>query len=124
MAWEHKFLTDIQVISVDVTGRVDRELWEQQVRESVKEAAARSCFRFLVDYRLAEMRLHLIDLYERPAVYGEAGMPRWARIALMLPSAGKDPEFIETVTANHGYSVKVFTDTEEAITWLNRPKGP
>jgi hypothetical protein len=123
MAWEHKFLADLEILSVDVTGRVDRDLWEQQVSDSVREAVTASCFKFLVDYRRAEMKLHLIDLYERPAVYMESGMPRWARIALMLPSAGRDPEFIETVTANHGYSVRVFTDTEEAIGWLNRPKG-
>jgi hypothetical protein len=121
MAWEHEYSPESHILFVTVTGFVDRALWERQLKVSIQEAKAHSCFRFLVDYRQAEMKLGLIDLYERPAYYGEAGMPRTARIAIMFAPTEKDTEFVETVTANRGYSVKTFEDGDQAIAWLRRP---
>ena len=118
MAWEHQYSAELQILIVNVTGLVDRLLWERQLRSSIQEADTYSCYRFLVDYRKAELRLDLVDLYDRPALYEETGMPRTARIAIMLGPNRKDSQFIETVTANRGYSVRIFEDRDEAIAWL------
>jgi len=121
MAWEHTYSEESRILFVTVTGMVDRPLWEIQLRVSIKEAVSHSCFRFLVDYRQADLRLGLIDLYERPSTYEVAGMPRSARIAILFAPGTKDTEFIETVTSNRGYAVKVFADRDEAAAWLTRP---
>ena len=121
MAWEHVYSPDSRILTVTVTGLVNRPLWEEQLRASIQEAVRHSCFRFLVDYRQAELRLNLIDLYERPAFYETAGMPRSARIAILFAPATKDTEFIEHVTANRGYAVKIFSEEDEAFAWLTRP---
>jgi len=48
-------------------------------------------------------------------------MPRTARIALLFAEGTRDTEFIETVTANRGYMVKVCRDRDDAVAWLRRP---
>ena len=121
MAWEHMYSAESHILIVTVTGLVDRHLWEAQLRASISEAVSHSCFRFLVDYRQADMQLGLIDLYERPSYYEEAGMPRSARIAILFAPGTKDTEFVETVTSNRGYAVKTFADRHEAVAWLTRP---
>ena len=123
MAWEHRYLPESRILVVTVTGLVTRPLWERQLRASLEEAVHNACYRFFVDYRQADVKLGLIDLYERPATYEVVGMPRSARIALMFRPGAKDTEFIQTVTANRGYSVRIFENQEEAIAWLTRPGG-
>jgi hypothetical protein len=123
VGWEHRYSPESRVLFVTVTGLVTRPLWERQLRESIEEAVRNDCFRFFVDYRQAEVRLGVIDLYERPAYYEVAGMPRSARIAILFAPGAKDTEFIQTVSANRGYSVRVFGSEDEAIAWLTRPGG-
>jgi SpoIIAA-like len=121
MAWVHTYVKESHILLVTVTGLVDRRAWETQLRASISEAVSHSCFRFLVDYRQADLQLGLIDLYERPSYYEEAGMPHSARIAILFAPGTKDTEFVETVTSNRGYAVKTFADRDEAVDWLTRP---
>ena len=118
MPWHHVYAPAAHILHVHVSGTVDRDAWERQLRSSLQEAARHSCWRFLVDYRRAAVRLGFLDLYDRPAFFEEAGMPRNARIALLFAPGTPDTEFIETVTANRGYAVKVFPSPEEARAWL------
>lgn len=120
MAWRHSFCAETQILFVTVTGLVDRSIWECQLRASLQEANSHFCYRFLVDYRQAELRLHLVDLFDRPTSYQKAGMPHAARIAILYPPTEKDSEFIETVMENRGYAVKIFESEEKAIGWLSR----
>ena len=120
MAWKHEFSTELQILFVAVTGLVDRASWEHQLRVCLREANSHSCYRFLVDYRAAELRLSRIDLFDRPTFYQEVGMPRAARIAIMFPPTEKDTKFIESVADNRGYSVRAFENSDEAIAWLRR----
>ncbi len=122
MSWKNVYVPDTHIIHVTVSGLVDRRQWEKQLPSSIKEAALHSCYRFLVDYRKADLQLGLLDLYDRPAYYEKAGMPRSARIALLFAPTAKDTDFIETVTSNRGYSVRVFREMEPAVVWLR--EGP
>jgi hypothetical protein len=118
MPWKNVYAPDNHIIHVHVSGLVDRPQWEKLLQSSLKEAALHSCYCFLVDYREAELRLGLLDLYDRPSYYEKVGMPHNARIALLFAPSAKDTDFIETVTSNRGYSVRVFREIEPAAVWL------
>ena len=118
MPWEFEYLRESQVLLVRVTGTVDVASWENQLRTSVEEAAKHSCLRYLVDYRKSNMVLTVADLYDRPKYYSKVGMPHQARIALLIAEPDGDKDFVESVTANRGFLVRVFDATEPALTWL------
>lgn len=118
MPWEFEYLPESHVLSVRVTGIVDMESWEQQLRTSVEEAAKYSCLRYLVDYRQSSVRMTMADLYERPKYYTRVGMPHHARIALVIPPPAREKDFVESVTSNRGFLVRVFDSPEPALEWL------
>jgi hypothetical protein len=122
--FRHDFLEDVRIILVTVTGTVTRASWEKQLRASLKEAAKHSCYRFLVDFSKAVMRVGFVDLYDRPRLYEESGMPKTARIAIVLPPEAEDRDFIETVTGNRGFTVKVFSELEPGRKWLAPSREP
>ena len=118
MPWEFEYLQESQVLSVRVTGTVDIASWENQLRTSVEEAAKHSCLRYLVDYRKSNMALTVADLYDRPKYYSKVGVPHHARIALLITHPGREKDFVESVTSNRGFLVRVFDAPEPALTWL------
>ncbi len=120
MPYQHAYDQKNHLILVTVTGEVTRKSWEDLLKESLRQAAEHSCYHFLVDYRNADVRLGFVDLYDRPRFYEEVGMPKTARIALILSPHVEDRDFMETVSANRGFAVKVFIEMEPAADWLGR----
>jgi len=118
MPWEITHLKDPDVLSIRVWGEVTISTWQRQVKESIERAQALSCSLYLVDYRDANMKMSFLDLFNRPQFYAEAGLPHVARIALIFREGYREANFIELVTENRGYLVRVFTSPEAAIAWL------
>lgn len=123
MPWDIQYHPGHDVLFVRVTGVVDLSSWEIQLRESVEEASRHSCTRYLADYRDSDLRMTMSDLYERPAAYARVGMPHNARIALVFPPLVGDRDFVELVTRNRGYFVRVFSSPEPALEWLTGGSG-
>ncbi len=76
-------------------------------------------YEILVDTREAEPALSMVDIFQ----LGEAlaGHPSLRRSKIAFLKSKKDSqqaEFLETITANRGVRAQVFTDFEEAVTWL------
>ena len=118
MPWETGYLKVPGVLSVRVWGEVTPSTWRHLLEESIKQARVRSCIRFLIDYRESDIKMSLVELFNRPAAYAELGMTRQARIALIFEDGYSDIDFIETVTQNRCYNVKVFNSPETALSWL------
>jgi len=120
MPWEITHLKDPSILSVRVWDDVTVSTWRRQVKESIERAQALSCAHYLVDYRDANMKMSFVDLFNRPQFYAEEGLPHNARIALIFGEGYGEANFIELVTGNRGYQVKVFSSPEPAIAWLTR----
>ncbi len=118
MPCEYSYSEPSGVLSVRVWGEVTASTWREQVKKSIEQAQAHSCIRFLIDYRESDMKMSLVELFKRPAVYAELGMPREARIALIFKDGHPDVNFIEAVAQNRFYNVKVFNSPETALSWL------
>ena len=73
--------------------------------------------RVFVDLLQSELRLNAADIYWVPKKLESHGLRRH-RAALLFREIGSDEEFLETVCANRGIGVKVFTDPDQALAWL------
>jgi hypothetical protein len=121
MAWQQTYAPDLHVLLINVDGTLEKPLWQRQTLAALQEGVINhACYRALVDYRQARLRISGIDLYERPLFYEHIGIPYCARIALMYPPGQQDIATIQEVTADRGYNVKVFQDEKEAMVWLTQ----
>lgn len=50
-------------------------------------------------------------------------LDRAARVAILASPDDTSHNFIETINRNAGYNVRVFTEEDAAITWLEKPKS-
>ena len=123
MLSEMKFMPSEQILSVKVTGVITYNEWEDILRGLIRESARWACFRYLIDYRSAELRLSLIDLYKRPETYQMYGLDTRVRIGVTFPAGFTEGKFYELISLSRGYQVKVFDSTDPAIRWLTADRS-
>ena len=83
--------------------------------QAAREAGSRQV---LCDERSLEYRLNMLDTFAA-GEFISAQAPRVARIAIVCQSAGLNAaKFYETVTTNRGLRLRVFTQVDEADSWL------
>ena len=100
------------------TGTLDLKTIAQFAKAIAAAAQTHDCKRFLNDMRKAKVDFSTVELYRMPGVLDASGLdPSWRR-AIIASKQLKDYRFFETVAQNQGYSVRVFTDPDEALTWL------
>ncbi|MBN1913856.1 MAG: hypothetical protein JW788_05580 [Candidatus Omnitrophica bacterium] len=104
-------------------GKLDHEVVKEFAKEIARVVSEHDCKRFLNDNSKVELDLSVIEIYELPGFLDTAGMDRSWKRALIVPGLSKDYIFFETVANNYGYTVKLFTDKESAISWLKEGKG-
>jgi hypothetical protein len=106
-------------IKTTVTGVLDLAVSRQTLVDIASEIEKPSEHEILVDTRNAEAALSMVDLFELGKALAAYPSLLRSKIALLAPMRDiKQTEFFETTTANRGVRVSMFTDFEEAITWL------
>jgi hypothetical protein len=89
----------------------------QQLRQ---ECEARGCFRVLIEERLEGPRLRTLDVFQI-ASQGVVGASRIDAMAFVDVNAEGDlMKFAETVAANRGLPIRLFSSVSDAKTWLQR----
>ena len=76
------------------------------------------CNRILNDMRQAKLTKGTIDIYNMPKIASASGIDTHCKRALVVSEHSSDFHFLETVFINQGHNVKMFTDIEEAMSWL------
>jgi hypothetical protein len=72
-----------------------------------------------MDTREAEVELSITDLYQLGEALSNHPSLRQSKIAILGPKQRADKmDFFETVAVTCGANIKMFTDFEQAITWL------
>ena len=106
-------------VKTTVTGVLDFAVSKQALLEIASQVEQPGEYELLLDIREAETVLSVVDMFELGQALAVHPSLRRSKIALL--TAMNDAEqagFLEIVTANQGVRAKVFTDFEEAITWL------
>jgi len=118
--WKFTYLNDAKITLVQVLGEITAPTWRRLLADSIEQAHKQPCDRYLVDYRRANVKMSVIDLYNRPKYYAQTKMSHDVRVALVFSEGYQEADFIEAVTQNRDYQVKVFTASEPAIVWLTQ----
>jgi hypothetical protein len=106
-------------IKTTVTGVLDFAVSKQALLEIASQIEQPGEYEILVDTREAEPALSMIDIFQLGEALAAHPSLRRSKIAFLKSKKdSQQAEFLENITANRGVRAQVFTDFEEAITWL------
>lgn len=106
-------------ILVQVFAPMDSDVGRRGSQAATVLAKEKGINRFLIDSRLVPNVQTVSRNYE--FAYRELdnlGFPRDSRTALLVAPNDSSHDFMETLFKNAGYSVRLFRDAAEAVTWL------
>jgi len=112
--------TEHQLINVVLEGTIDTEAGAQIRADTLHTAEEHGFHRLLFDARKASLDFKTTDLHEFAAKPETEGVTRQYKRAIVHSGQEDDFRFYETVSINRGYTVRHFTDTKEAVTWLTQ----
>ncbi len=112
---------DIDCIELIVEGVFNMARLKQIALEVAKLSGESGCQRILNDMSRATIEVSLTEAYSSPQQMDESGICRSTRRALVVPPDFDLARFLETVTRNRGHNLKVFTERDEALNWLQAP---
>jgi hypothetical protein len=116
-----KYNNELSIIeSVLVDQVTNKDLLEHEA-QCIALAKENESTRIITDAKQATLEMSVVDLYGLPEFYGDQGLNRFVRIAVLPPTSGpgKDlVDFYETVSLNRGWTVGIFEERQEALDWL------
>jgi hypothetical protein len=121
VSWAASYVLDKATVVVNGTGRLCFEDMKGIAKGANDLLQENKASRVLLDCSDAFLDVKLVDVFYLPECYNEIGVPRTARIALILPKGGQPSgifEFYETVCRNKGYICKLFKTQQSAEQWL------
>lgn len=99
----------------------DAELAVELTRTAVDHAGDAEVRGYLVDMRGTRNVASEISDYELAYAGFEAlGLPRYARVALLVDDGDRSRDLFETLASNAGYGLRVFREEAAARQWLQR----
>jgi hypothetical protein len=106
-------------IKTAVTGTLDFAVSKQALLDIASQIEQPGEYEILVDTREAESALSIVDIFQLGEALAAHPSLRRSKIAFLKSMKdSQQAEFLKTITANRGVRAQVFTDFEQAITWL------
>jgi hypothetical protein len=121
MPWTIQLLDAPKAVCVQACGAMKLVLIRQIAGEALAVAASHGVRQFLVDNREMEPQLSTLEVHELPDMLEHMGLGRRDRAAVVYTKSApkaEDFRFFETTAINRGFSIRLFTDLDQAITWL------
>jgi hypothetical protein len=122
MPWSFDFMATHQVLLVTISAPFTEKDLKPMIIAALEELSKRGSLRCLVDYRASGFRPTVMDLYKRPDLYEQLGVPHSARLEAVIGREFTDSGFAEDVVQNRGYKGRFFDSVDAAIRWLS--EGP
>jgi hypothetical protein len=119
--WNIAYWDEGKIVPVTASGVLNLALIKKASSEAIATAAQHGATKYFVDNRGMVPDVATIDIYNLPKALGELGLQRTDKVALVYSQSSpkkEDFEFFETVAANNGFSIRLFTAVEAAIEWL------
>ena len=121
MPFTVKYNKELSIIESELVDQVTNKDLLKHEELCIVLAKENGSTRILTDAKQATLEMSVFDLYGLPEFYGDQGLQRSVRIAVLPPisEAGKDlVDFYETVSLNRGWIVGIFEERQEALDWL------
>ncbi len=119
-----RYNPETDIIEITVKGLANQEELKEVFSQGIQLAKEKNCFRFLNDFREANIQMSTMDLYKLPEILSEISTPlgipasKLRRALVISPSYTRDATFAEDVAVNRGQHAKFFHNVEEAKEWL------
>jgi len=110
-----------------VTGENTPQTCLAYLAEIRRASADRGCSTILVEEDLAGPGLPMLDLYQIVETGGEnsrSTMRRIAYVDVRCQARSGNARFIETVSRNRGFNLRIFPTVREAAAWLSESAFP
>jgi len=120
-----KFNSELGIVESEFSDLVTDEELEAEAVQSIALARENGTNLYLSDATQATFRVAIASVFDLPAVHDDHKLARPVRIAVLPPASEEGKEvvkFYETVCVNRGWSVKLFSDRNEALEWLLQSK--
>ncbi len=114
----YEYIRDQDYIHVTVLGLNKASQDSHRFSKLVEYLDKYNCKKCLYDYRKGQFEIDVWTAYNRPHIAKKFNLPRDIKIAAVYQKITEDITFNETVFRNQGYSVRAFTDFQEATDWL------
>ncbi len=124
MGYELSYNQERDLIVGRVEGKIDPALVKAMASELAELVASSGCRKLLNDLRRADTTPSAFDVYDMPRIVDKQGVPIACRRALLVSEPSGDFAFLETVSVNVGQQVRIFTDLEASLEWLEESKMP
>lgn len=108
-------------ICVRISGQLDRASVHPIVEAVARLTRERGCTAIINDLRDTDVKLGTVDLFEISRLVDRSGVAAGVPRATIVKENHELAGFYETVNANLGHRVRVFTDLDEARAWLGTP---
>lgn len=121
MNWSIQFDAASEQIVVISRGVLNADQVRAKARAIIDAIQRHGAKRVLVDDREMSVEIGTVDIYRLPELFSSLNLDRSARVALVISSASRqvgDYAFLETVSHNSGYQIRLFTDIDAARQWL------
>ena len=119
MKWEFHYHKEPDYLEVIVSGALSNNELNQMAIERWNELRKFDCKKVLFDFTQITNILSTVELYHRPEQSEKVGVLRKNYTAAVVPEIYlQDFQFMETVYQNRGFDLNVFTNREDAITYL------
>jgi hypothetical protein len=116
--WKIEYLAEENILLVTTKGQMDVSSANAMVKDVAEKVLEFQCFAHIVDHRQTTFLFQLSDYYDRPTINEKLGVSRQFKTAMVFSRLTEDTKFMQTVFTNRGYTVRHFTDMEEAKAWL------
>lgn len=121
MSYNITLSEDGQYIISRMTGPVTAELARESSMELHRMCREHNIKRVLTDVRDVPNTLNISQNYEYAYKdMEELGLQRDVRVAILASPDDRSHDFVETVSRNAGYNVRVFHAENAALAWLNK----
>lgn len=118
MPYKVGYNKELNYIEAKIEGAFSLSILKELAADVAKIIEKYGCERILNDMRLAKLAQGVFDIYDMPKVARNAGVEINCKRALVVRDQSSGFDFLETVFINQGHRVKLFTDIEEAKSWL------
>lgn len=120
MERELEYLEDKDIVIVKATGVYELSAEIDTIKRIASKLEEHNCSRLLIDFRAANIIARTVDIFERPKAYGNHGIERPLRAAIVCKELNDDLRFYRTVCLNRGWIVDIFDDYDAGIDWLEK----
>ena len=129
MAYSLNYNAGLGIIELTLQGEYTLQGVCDGTRDALRMGVEKGTDLYLRDYRQAKVRVGTVDIQQLPEalneIYTEYGVDiHTAKRAFVVDDMKDDFLFFETVAVNRGQLVRVFTDIDEARSWLLGTGGP